>query len=82
MSKTHTEEPEKAKCLTPGCDNKEDTRGQCSRCYAATCRAVKKGETTWEAVVAAGLARPSTWRTAPIHSALDALKSQQEQSPS
>lgn len=46
----------KPKCLAPGCQREAKVRGLCTSCYVtATCK-INAGETTWEQLMAAGLA--------------------------
>lgn len=53
------------KCLTPGCEKVLEeyglgrtVRGLCRRCYSAALRLVHKKITTWEELMATGLAGP------------------------
>jgi len=44
-------------CLISGCSRDSKSRGLCVNCYQAAKRTVKKGTATWEALIAAGLAK-------------------------
>lgn len=46
-------------CLVPNCGRMRHLRGNCLKCYDRVIRLIRAGETTWEALVAAGLALPA-----------------------
>lgn len=46
------------KCLRPGCENLEETRGLCNSCYATALRQVRLGRVTWEQLERAGKTKP------------------------
>lgn len=54
------------KCIVVECENKQDSRGLCSRCYASAHKYVKDGKTTWEQLAKLGLAdgKPAQSRNA------------------
>jgi hypothetical protein len=45
-------------CVVPGCGNEQKICGNCQACYSSHRRAVSRGETTWAALIAAGLSLP------------------------
>jgi len=45
-------------CLTAGCRRPTESRGLCSRCYAAAYKAVGNGGATWEGLERVGRAAP------------------------
>lgn len=48
------------KCLVKGCKFSGDfCRGMCRRCYSGASRLVRKNETTWDELVAKGIAAES-----------------------
>jgi hypothetical protein len=46
-------------CIIDGCDRASKARGLCVDCYGSATYAIKAGKTTWEALVAKGLANKS-----------------------
>lgn len=58
-------------CLTPGCGKPVRTIGVCLSCYQSHRRAVRRGDTTWDALGDAGLVslKPRSIATAARESA-------------
>jgi hypothetical protein len=53
------------RCLAPGCPHPGNHRGLCAACYRSASERIRRGQTTWAALVAAGQAhpaKPSPWR--------------------
>ena len=48
-----------SKCLNPNCKRVARSRGLCASCYATACRLVKRGDTTYDALVKAGKMCPT-----------------------
>ena len=44
-------DPNAPKCLVPGCEKPQKTRGLCVTCYAVARDLVKEGKTTWDKLV-------------------------------
>lgn len=51
-----------AKCITNRRHGEAVARGLCQGCYASAWRRIREGETTWERLVASGLALAVTIR--------------------
>lgn len=49
-------DPNAPKCLVPGCDKPQKTRGLCVSCYTVARDLVKSGKTSWPTLVEAGRA--------------------------
>jgi len=49
-------------CIIPGCTRPERSRGLCEPCYQTAARVVRYGSTTWDDLVAMGLARDGLTR--------------------
>lgn len=47
-------------CLTPGCDKIRQSLGLCSSCYSRLHRQVRRGQTTWACLEAAGRCLPAS----------------------
>ena len=45
-------------CLRPGCEHEALSRGLCRSCYAAAAACVRRGQTTWKDLEAAGKILP------------------------
>lgn len=76
---TTQEQKSGRECLA--CKNDFVARGLCRICYDAAKARVDAGEVTWEELEKAKLTRPLGYgrRVSPMHAAIDALKSQQDQ---
>lgn len=69
-------------CLTPGCGEKRNQRGLCTRCATTARNMVKAGETTWEELESLGLALRTNAQVAPLRMAVEnARKKKEEQTP-
>lgn len=53
-----TETKESTTCITPGCGNKDRSRGLCVNCYNTARNLVKVGRVTWEALEKKGKSKP------------------------
>jgi len=49
-------------CIIPGCTRPVKSRGLCEPCYQTAARVVRYGSTTWDDLVAIGLARDGLTR--------------------